>query len=371
MLSSCTRASISNCQKSDLKPDGSRNCSPLTRSSYHAGSDFERLRATYSRVASPDEARAVVQLIEARLGQAEQSGTAVPNEVSLRVELAQLHAGPLAERARAKQELRKVLLLAPNQAAALYTLGKLHADDREWSDAVEPLGRYSELEQRPAQQLAVHLLLGEIYAEHLKEAQQAVAQYTRVLQIQPQNLLALGKLADLFTAQGQQQGALPLLKRLVKYTDDKPKKIGLYKRIAALSEEAGDKRGALEALRAAVDLDPMALLAIGELARYYERQADDQSLRLHLDLSASRFRQLLRERPRDPAIYQGLLQIFVWRKSSELAAMAAGALTALGTVAIAIVQIWGRPAIERLSDMGVFQHRTVHGTSPSSFGPSP
>ncbi|MFO0573039.1 MAG: hypothetical protein U1A78_03495 [Polyangia bacterium] len=292
---------------------------------------FERLRATYSRVASPDEARAVVQLIESRLGQAEQAGTAVPNEVSLRVELAQLYAGPLAERARAKQELRKVLLLAPNQAAALYTLGKLHADDREWSDAVEPLGRYSELEQRPAQQLAVHLLLGEIYAEHLKEAQQAVAQYTRVLQIQPQNLLALGKLADLFTAQGQQQGALPLLKRLVKYTDDKPKKIGLYKRIAALSEEAGDKRGALEALRAAVDLDPMALVAIGELARYYERQSDDQSLRLHLDLSASRFRQLLRERPRDPAIYQGLLQIFVWRKSSELAAMAAGALIALGT----------------------------------------
>jgi tetratricopeptide (TPR) repeat protein len=291
---------------------------------------FERLRATYARVSGPDEARAVVQLIESRLGQAEQAGTPAPNEVGLRVELAQLYASSLADRARAKQELRKVLLLAPNQAAALYTLGKLHADDREWSDAVEPLGRYAEIEQRPAQQLAVHLLLGEIYAEHLKDTQQAVLQYTRVLQIQPQNLLALGKLADLFIAQGQQQGALPLFKRLVKYTDDKPKKVGLYKRIAALSEEAGDKRGALEALRAAVDLDPMALVAIGELARYYERQSDEQSLRLHLDLSASRFRPLLRERPRDPAIYQGLLQIFVWRKSSELAAMAAGALTALG-----------------------------------------
>lgn len=309
---------------------------PRARRAFNAGltlapareEAFERLRATYVGVSNAEEARALVALIEARLGQPD---IHPPNEVSLRVELAQLYAGPLADRARAKAELRKALELAPKQAAALYTLGKLHVDDKEWKEAVEPLSRYAELEQRPAQQLAVHLMLGEIYADQIKDSAEAVTQYTRVLSIQPQNLLALGKLADLFIAQGQQQGALPLFRRLVKYTEDKPKKVGLYQRIATLSEEAGDKRGALEALRAAVDLDPMALPAIGILGRYYERQSDEQSMRLHFNMAASRFRPLLRERPRDPAVYQALLQLFIWRKSSELAAMAAGALQALGS----------------------------------------
>lgn len=289
---------------------------------------FGRLRGSYAGgTANPDDAKALADLISHRLSQPD---FAPANEVTLRMELALLYAGPLGDRVRAKQEMGRALALSPNNAGVLYALGKLYADDREWQLAVEHLLGYAQVEQRPAQLIAVHLMVGDIFADQLDNPQQAAAQYTRVLQLQPQNQLALTKLSDMFLAQNKGAGALPLLRRLVKYTDDKQKKIAFYHRIAALSEDSGDPRGALEALRQAVDVDPANPAAIGELARHYERQNDQQSLRIHLDRAAGRFRPLLRERPRDPALYRALLDIFLWRRTTDLAAMAAGALVALG-----------------------------------------
>lgn len=309
---------------------------PRARRAFNAGltllpqreEAFGRLRGSYAGgTANPDDAKALADLISHRLAQPD---FAPANEVTLRMELALLYAGPLGDRDRAKQEMGQALVLSPNNAGVLYGLGKLYADDQQWQPAVEHLLRYAQVEQRPAQLIAVYLMTGEIFAEHLDNLQQAVAQYTRVLQLQPQNQLALTKLSDMFLAQNKGAGALPLLRRLVKYTDDKQKKIAYYHQIAALSEDSGDPRGALEALRQAVDVDPAHLGAIGELARHYERQNDLQSLRIHLDRAAGRFRPLLRERPRDPALYRALLDIFLWRRTTDLAAMAAGALLALG-----------------------------------------
>ena len=289
---------------------------------------FERLRASFMGTKQGrEQAQALAQLIETRLSQ---PGFTPANEQALRQELVQLYTGPLNDRGRAKIELEKSLAKNPSSAQALYMLGKLHADDAEYEQAVLRLSQYGQVEQRPAQLVALHLLLGELYAEKLKDVGKAMQQYSSVLQLQPQNALALSRLVELFMQQNKPQGALPLLKRLVKYTDDKAKKIDFLHRVAQLSESMGDSRSALEALRQAVELDPRNLPAIAELARYYEQKSDLQSLRIHLDRSAARFRPQLRERPRDLATFQSLLQIFLHRRTADLSTMAAGAITTLG-----------------------------------------
>lgn len=311
---------------------------PRARRAFRAGQQllpereeaFERLRNSFSstgRELPLEEARELSALLVERL---QHDGHPALYRTTLRLELSQLLAGPLGDRARAKSELHQALSLTPGHPTALYTLGKLHTDDKEWAQGAELLERYGKVEQRPAQLTALHLLLGEIYSEHLRDPQNATAQYTRVLSLQPHNQLALTRLSDLLLSQQKTAGALPILRRLVKLTDDKNKKIAYYHRIAALSEQTGDLRGALEALRLATEVDPMNLAAIGELARYYDRQSDVQSMRIHLDRAAARFRPLLRERPRDPAVYLSLMQIFLWRRTLDLAAMAAGAVVALG-----------------------------------------
>ena len=291
---------------------------------------FERLRLSYGTTSSTsvEDARALAELIKDRLRRTDLSEARI---VGLRVELGQLYAGPLQNRAHAKYELGEALRLQPNQAAALYCLGKLHADDGEWQHAIDPLRRYAQIEKRPTQILAVQLLLGEIFSEQIHDPQQAIAAYTKVVQIQPTNQTALTKLADLFLSQNRPGETLPLLKRLVKYTEDKQRKIGYYHRIAALSELSADSRGALEALRSAVEVDPLDLSAIRELGRYYERTSDVQSLRFHLDAAAGRFRPQLQGKPRDATVHQALLAILTMRRS-EQAHLAAGAITAFGGV---------------------------------------
>lgn len=289
---------------------------------------FERLRVSYNNDPSgPGNAKALADLLSERL---QNSNDPPAQKSSLRLELSQLLLGPLADRQRARAELELAVAATPDHPAALYTLGKLLTDDREWARAAELLERYSQSEQRPSQLVALHLLLADMYQEHLADTQRAIIHYTRVLQLQPQNLLALNKVADLFLAQQKLQGVLPILRRLVKYTDDKAKRIAYYHRIAALSEQEKDTRGALEALRQAVDTDPMHLPAIGELAKFYIRQSDLSSMRIHLDRAAARFRPILRERPRDAAALNALLQIFIWRGQSDSAQVTASVLQTLG-----------------------------------------
>lgn len=289
---------------------------------------FERLRVSYnSQPMSPETAKALGELLSERL---QNSSDPPAQKSNLRLELAQLLLGPLGDRARARRELEQAVADTPEHPAALYTLGKLLTDEKEWARAAELLERYCTSEQRPSQLVALHLLLADIYQDHLADAGRAIIHYTRVLQLQPQNMLALGKVADLFLAQQKLQGALPILRRLVKYTDDKGKRIAYYHRIAALCEQEKDTRGALEALRQAVDCDPMHLPAIGELAKFYNRQSDVSSMRIHLDRAAARFRPMLRERPRDPGALSALLQIFIWRGQSDSARVTASLLAALG-----------------------------------------
>ncbi len=289
---------------------------------------FERLRVSYNNDPSgPGNAKALADLLSERL---QNSNDPPAQKSNLRLELSQLLLGPLADRQRARAELELAVAATPDHPAALYTLGKLLTDDREWARAAELLERYSQSEQRPSQLVALHLLLADMYQEHLADTQRAIIHYTRVLQLQPQNLLALNKVADLFLAQQKLQGVLPILRRLVKYTDDKAKRIAYYHRIAALSEQEKDPRGALEALRQAVDTDPMHLPAIGELAKFYIRQSDLSSMRIHLDRAAARFRPILRERPRDAAALNALLQIFIWRGQSDSAQVTASVLQTLG-----------------------------------------
>ena len=289
---------------------------------------FERLRVSYnSHPSAAGNAKALADLLSERL---QNSDDPPAQKSNLRLELAQLLLGPLADRPRARAELELAVAATPDHPAVLYTLGKLLTDDREWARAAELLERYSKSEQRPAQLVAVHLLLADMYQEHLADTGRAIIHYTRVLQLQPQNLLALSKVADLFLAQQKLQGVLPILRRLVKYTDDKGKRIAYYHRIAALSEQEKDTRGALEALRQAVDCDPMHLPAIGELAKFYSRQSDLSSMRIHLDRAASRFRPILRERPRDAVALNALLQIFIWRGQTDSAQVTANLLQTLG-----------------------------------------
>jgi tetratricopeptide (TPR) repeat protein len=251
--------------------------------------------------------------------------------IALHLELAKLARDRIGDRERARGELKAVLALEPAHAEALEALGQLQFEDQQWADAAETLIRRVRLEKsRPALK-EIFFKLGLIYSQHLPDAKRAVASFARVLQVTPDDLVALEHLSNLQMKEWDYKGALATTSRLAELVEDKEKKVAHLHRVAKIYEDGfKDGRHALEALRRALEIDPMYMPSIGELSRFFDRQSDVQSMRVHLDRAAARVRMLLEQNPYDVGAYRSLFKIFSWRRAPDRAALAAGVLDWLG-----------------------------------------
>src|SRR5205823_10664995 len=179
----------------------------------------------------------------------------------------------LGDRERARAELKSVLQQDPAHLEALEMLGNLHYEDQQWNEAAEILIRRARIEKtRPAMK-DIFYKLGIIYSQHTPDPKRAIASFQRVLKADPEDRSALEHLSSIFLKEWDWRGALETTQRLAELEEDKPKKVAHLHRVAKVYEEGfKDARNALGALRMALDLDPMYLPSIGELARSEERR---------------------------------------------------------------------------------------------------
>jgi tetratricopeptide (TPR) repeat protein len=245
--------------------------------------------------------------------------------------LALLFRDHLQDREQARAELRAVLSQDAAHAQALEALAGLNFEDGRWAEAAEVLIKRARVEKTRSALKDIFFRLGVIYGEHLPDAKRAVASFNRVLQAEPGNREALEHLSKIHMKEWDWQGALATTQRLAELEPDKEKKAQHLHRVAKIYEEGfKDARQALQALRQALDVDPLYVASIGELAKFFERQSDVQSARVHLDTTAARVRTILEKNPVDPSAYHTLFRIFLWRRAPDRAAVAAGVLDHLG-----------------------------------------
>ena len=244
---------------------------------------------------------------------------------------ARIFRDELKDRDRARAELKSVLSQDATHPEALAALADLQFEDQQWAEAAETLIRRARAEKSRTALKDVFFKLGLIYSEHLPDPKRAVASFTRVLQVTPDDIVALEHLSNLHVKEWEWKGALQATLRLADLERDAHKRIGHLHRVAKIYEEGfKDARHALEALRRALEIDPMYLPSIGELAKFFDRQSDVQSMRVHLDRTAARVRVQLDANPQDPAAYHALFKIFTWRRAPDRAAICADTLEWLG-----------------------------------------
>ena len=285
---------------------------------------FDRLRGVL--VATKDFT-ALAELYRQRL-EVETDGMRM---VELHLELAKIARDHLLDRERARTELRAVLQQDAAHAEALQLLADLYYEDQQWLEAAETLIKRARIEKGRSALKDIFFKLGIIYSEKLPDPKRAVASFTRVVKADPNDLVALEHLSNLYLKEWDYKGALEATKRLADLEKDKLKRIGHLHRIAKIYEEGfKDARNALQALRAALEIDAMYLGSIGELARFFDRQSDVQSMRVHLDRTSARVRTLLEKDPYDVEAFRALFKIFGWRRAPDRAALAAGVLEHLG-----------------------------------------
>lgn len=250
---------------------------------------------------------------------------------SLHLELARIARDQLQDKERARAELRAVLEQDAAHPEALQILADLYYDDGQWTEAAETLIKRARIEKTREALKDIFFKLGIIYADKQPDPKRAIASFTRVLKADPNHLIALEHLSNLFLKEWEWKGALEATARLAELEKDRPKKTSHLLRVAKIYEEGfKDARHALEAYRAALDIDPMNLTSIGELSRFFDRQSDVQSMRVHLDRAAARVRSVLDKDIWDVPAYHSLFKIFGWRRAPDRAAMAAGVLEHLG-----------------------------------------
>ncbi len=253
--------------------------------------------------------------------------------LSLHLLLARIARDQLKDPDRARAELKLVLAQDPGHPEALQALADLQFEGQQWADAAETLIRRARAEKSRLVLKDIFFKLGIIYSQHLPDPKRAVASFTRVLQVTPDDIVALEHLSDLQLKEWEWKGALQATLRLAELEPDKAKRIAHLHRVAKIYEEGfKDARHALEALRRALELDPLYLPSVGELAKFFDRQSDVQSMRVHLDRTAARVRLLLDANPLDPVAYHALFKVFNWRRAPDRAAVTAGVLDWLDAV---------------------------------------
>src|SRR5262249_6665886 len=207
-----------------------------------------------------------------------------------------------------------VLSQDPTHPEALTALADLQFEDQQWAEAAETLIRRARSERSRTALKDIFFKLGLIYSEHLPDPKRAVASFTRVLQVTRDDLVALEHLSNIHVKEWEWKGALQATLRLATLEKDPHKRVAHLHRVAKIYEEGfKDARHALAALRdalEALDIDPLHLPSIGELARFFDRQSDVQSMRVHLDRTSARVRQQLDANPTDPAPYHSLYKVY-------------------------------------------------------------
>jgi tetratricopeptide (TPR) repeat protein len=285
---------------------------------------FSRLEHLYRELS---DWSALATLYQERL-QVETDGTRL---MALHLLLARIFRDELKDRDRARAELKSVLSQEGAHPEALQALADLQFEDQHWPEAAETLIRRARAEKSRIALKDIFFKLGIIYSEHLPDPKRAVAAFTRVLQVTPDDVVALEHLSSLHLKEWEWKGALQATMRLAELERDRHKRIVHLHRIAKIYEEGfKDARHALDALRRALEIDPMYMVSIGELAKFFDRQSDVQSMRVHLDRAGARVRQMLDQNPYDANAYHSLFKIFLWRRAPDRAAITAGVLDWLG-----------------------------------------
>ncbi|MCA9653017.1 MAG: tetratricopeptide repeat protein [Myxococcales bacterium] len=189
------------------------------------------------------------------------------------------------------QSLEKALELNPESVSALRELASFHQRAESWPELAETLARIVPLEQEPMDQAQTLLDLARVQEERLGDVDGAVESYRRVLEIDPDSVIALDALIRLHDVQGAWLDQVQVLSRRAAICEEPDESIVLKKRVGYVQEaNLGDNAAAIETYKDILAQEPTDFDALTALERLYlgGNQVDDylETLEAQLDATA-------------------------------------------------------------------------------------
>lgn len=175
---------------------------------------------------------------------------------------------------KAASALEELLELDPAHDAALSSLARHYRALERWDDAAALYERHERVLADPARKLAILLQRARLYADQLNAPDRAIKAYEEVLALAPAHPQALEALARLRESAGDAGAALAAIDALAAKAATPAAKGEQLVRAAKLLEARGDRDGAIERYKQALDANPDDAGAAVSLREAYVARGD-------------------------------------------------------------------------------------------------
>jgi tetratricopeptide (TPR) repeat protein len=195
-------------------------------------------------------------------------------KVTLWERLAGIYDEEFLDHEKAAEALERVLALDSTNENALTSLIRHYRTLDRWENVASLYERQLKLITEGPRRLALLLQRAKVLADQIGSPERAMEAYDAVLEIDPQHPGALEALAHLREATGDAGAALAALEALANRATTPEAKAEQYIRAAKVLEARGDRDGAIERYKRALDANPKDSTSAAALRDAYTARGD-------------------------------------------------------------------------------------------------
>jgi tetratricopeptide (TPR) repeat protein len=195
-------------------------------------------------------------------------------KVALWERIAAIHDEEFLNHEKAAEALERVLAIDSANENAITALIRHYRSLDRWENVASLYERHLKLVAEAPRRLALLLQQGKVLSEQIGSPERAMQAYDAVLEIDPQHAGALEALAHLRESTGDADAALVALETLANKATSPEAKAEQYIRAAKLLEGRGDRDGAIERYKRALDANPKDSTSAAALREAYAARGD-------------------------------------------------------------------------------------------------
>ncbi|MDC3957743.1 protein kinase domain-containing protein [Polyangium jinanense] len=204
--------------------------------------------------------------------------SATPRQkINLYERLAGIHDEQFLDHGKAAEAYEAILQIDPAHEGTLTALMRHYRALERWEDVVSLYERLLRIVIDDKRRIELLLAMGRVLVEQVGSPERASKTYEKVIEIDPQHGGALESLANVRAASGDALAALSAIESLAVKATTPETRADLWIRAAKLLDDKGDRDGAIERYKKALDAQPGNVAASTALRASYLARGDATS----------------------------------------------------------------------------------------------
>ena len=195
-------------------------------------------------------------------------------KINLYERVAGLHDEEFLDHAKAAEALEAILAIDSSNDGALTALARHYRALDKWEPVVALYDKHASVTSDEGRKIELLLAKARTLAEQIGSPERATKAYEQILVSQPSHASALEALAHLREMSGDSHAALSAVETLANKAATPEAKAEQWMRAGRLLETRGDKDGAIERYKIALDANPKDTSASTALRKAYAHRGD-------------------------------------------------------------------------------------------------